>query len=230
MMKKRIMHHIHLVFQVMYKNIDGANNALEEPVKEVEGRQVRCNLAAEGALNSGSKDKNANSAVTGAATSDGQNRKVFFKSLDFSTSYDTVRSLCSAYGEVEHIQMKIDAAGRSNGMATVTFGTAGAASDCVRLCPREIEGRRVQIQFSNPPIQQQSSTQPQYVYNPYGSMINQSIASTMLNPVAALNPAMMSAAMTTLPPQQQQQIQQQFLQQQQQYQQQQQLPQSATRR
>ena len=112
----------------MYKSIDGANKALEEPVKEVEGRQVRCNLAAEGALNSGNKDKSANAVMTGTAVGDGQNRKVFFKSLDFSTSQDTVRTLCCAYGEVEHIQMKIDAAGRSNGMATVTFATVGAAS------------------------------------------------------------------------------------------------------
>ena len=125
--------------------------------------------------------------------------------------------------------MKIDAGGRSNGMATVTFTNAGAASDCVRLIPREVEGRRVQIQFSNPPPQQQQQQQQQqyggqqpYTYNPYGDVANQSLAATMMNPIAALNPAMMSAAMTSLPPQQQQQIQQQYLQQQQQYQQQQQ--------
>ena len=203
----------------MYKTAEGASKALEEPSKEIDGRQVRCNLAAEGALNSGSKDKNTSSVITGAAvTGDGQNRKVFFKSLDFNTSQDTVRSICSTYGEVEHIQMKIDAAGRSNGMATVTFSTVGAASDCVRLCPRDIEGRRVQIQFSNPPPQQ-GSGQQQYTYAPHNTLANPSMAATMINPIAALNPTMMSAAMTTLPPQQQQQIQQQFLQQQQQYQQ-----------
>ena len=218
----------------MYKTVDGASKALEVPVKNIEGRQVHCNLAAEGAMNSGNQDKKATSAMSGTIVGDGYNRKVFFKSLDFSTSQETIRSLCSAYGEVEHIQMKIDAGGRSNGMATVTFTNAGAASDCVRLIPREVEGRRVQIQFSNPPPQQQQQQQQQqyggqqpYTYNPYGDVANQSLAATMMNPIAALNPAMMSAAMTSLPPQQQQQIQQQYLQQQQQYQQQQQQQQHA---
>lgn len=202
----------------MYKTAEAASTALQEPIKEIEGRQVRCNLAAEGALNSGSKDKNTASAVIGTAVSDGQNRKVFFKSLDFNTSQDTVRRICTTYGEVEHIQMKIDAAGRSNGMATVTFSTVDAASDCVRLCPRDIEGRRVQIQFSNPPPAQQTAGQ-QYTFTPFNTLTNQSMAATMMNPIAALNPTMMTAAMSSLPPQQQQQLQQQFLQQQQQYQQ-----------
>ena len=91
----------------MCKTVDGASKVLEVPVKH-RGPSSALQSSAEGAMNSGNQDKKATSAMSGTIVGDGYNRKVFFKSLDFSTSQETIRSLCSAYGEVEHIQMKID--------------------------------------------------------------------------------------------------------------------------
>lgn len=135
----------------------------------------------------------------------------FFKGLNYQTSPDYIRSLCSRFGQVENVFMKVDhATGRSNGMATVVFRTSDEANQAVRMCPRDIEGRQVHIQLSVPTHSASSSYDQQRSHQNAPHLYQQQQSPSMYNPMAApiSYPYGMGVGMN-MTPHQQQQVQQQ---------------------
>lgn len=78
-------------------------------------------------------------------------KKVFLGNLPWSLTEDAVRQMCAEFGEVAECRLPLDPAGRSRGIAFVTFASAEAAKAAIEgLENREVDGRNIHASPARP--------------------------------------------------------------------------------
>merc|ERR1719487_2698391 len=162
---------------VIFDDMDAANAALQQPVKEIDGRSTRCNLAAlrdmppsGGAGHHAMMPPMMNMPpmmsmppMGGAAGGGGdlmsqvgatdpeapEMRRLFIRGLDYNTEQATVRSIFERYGDIEDLAIATDKhTGRSKGFAFLTFRRAASAAEALQTPTRDIDGRTVSVHLA----------------------------------------------------------------------------------
>mmetsp|Transcript_21297 Transcript_21297/g.30818 ORF Transcript_21297/g.30818 Transcript_21297/m.30818 type:complete len:332 (+) Transcript_21297:60-1055(+) len=139
---------------VIFKDMDAAYAALEDPTKEIDGKSTRCNLAALGVSGNGSTGGGHSGRGRSASFGDDdgrsiETRKLFIRGLDYNTTVDELKAVFQEYGEIEDCTIPSDrATGRSKGFAFLTFKQSSAASDALHMPTREIGGRTVNVHLA----------------------------------------------------------------------------------
>ena len=140
---------------IVFRDMDAAYAALDDPGKELLGRKLQYNLAAL-RDNSDLIGLPPPIPITGpGAPPEGvtpialENRKIFIKGLSYNTTPEMLKNIFSDYGEVENAYLKLDKeTGEPTGMATVVFKTALEAGEAVKKGPKDVDGRYISIQFA----------------------------------------------------------------------------------
>eukprot|EP00604_Paraphysomonas_vestita_P002859 CAMPEP_0174818654 /NCGR_PEP_ID=MMETSP1107-20130205/1478_1 /TAXON_ID=36770 /ORGANISM="Paraphysomonas vestita, Strain GFlagA" /LENGTH=306 /DNA_ID=CAMNT_0016030855 /DNA_START=287 /DNA_END=1207 /DNA_ORIENTATION=- len=151
---------------VIFKDMDSAYAALQEPEKEIDGRKTHCNLASLGGQGQQTRTRSGsfgNSVAAAAAsvpyppqpeeeiygTRSIEYRKLFIRGLDYNTTVDELKTIFSEYGEIEECVIPTErSTGKSKGFAFLTFKQASSATDALHHPVREIGGRTVNIHLA----------------------------------------------------------------------------------
>ncbi|KAL2630422.1 hypothetical protein R1flu_015108 [Riccia fluitans] len=116
---------------VTFRHMDGAQRALKEPSKRIDGRMTVCQLAATGAL--------PQAPVQEVAT-----RKIYVGNVPMELTADRLLQLFTQYGEIEEGPLGFDKfTGRSRGFALIIYKSAESAKRSLQEPIKTIDGHQM---------------------------------------------------------------------------------------
>lgn len=116
---------------VTFRHMDGAQRALKEPSKRIDGRMTVCQLAATGAL--------PQAPVQEVAT-----RKIYVGNVPMELTADRLLAMFAQFGEIEEGPLGFDKfTGRSRGFALIIYKSAESAKRSLQEPIKTIDGHQM---------------------------------------------------------------------------------------
>lgn len=116
---------------VTFRHMDGAQRALKEPSKRIDGRMTVCQLAATGAL--------PQAPVQEVAT-----RKIYVGNVPMELTADRLLAMFAQFGEIEEGPLGFDKfTGRSRGFALIIYKAAESAKRSLQEPIKSIDGHQM---------------------------------------------------------------------------------------
>eukprot|EP01083_Nonionella_stella_P115191 341251_1 len=139
---------------VTFETAEGAQRALQERKKMLDGREILCHLASE--KHDRSESNGQSSQI--ASSSGRRESKIFVHGLAWTTTTETLAEVFGKFGELKECEVVVDkVSGKSKGYGFVDYTTTDGAMAALREPRKEIDGR---FTLCNPASERHKSKAP----------------------------------------------------------------------